>query len=125
MTSGQYLNRRRFAKECSQAFGIEFRLTVIGANTILLLFDIGELGVAVTRDVGMVGEGSREVLNAVADSLILQRFEGVVCHRLMLAALATDRTCSAALVYSSSPLRCSSISGVLGSSLLSSVRKVR
>ena len=60
-----FFNRRRGAEVFFQAFCVEFFLAVIGVDAVLFLFDVGELCVAIPRDVGVVEEYSGEFFDAV------------------------------------------------------------
>ena len=57
--------RRRGAEVFFQAFCVEFFPAVIGVDAVLFLFDVGELGVAIPRDVGVVEEYCCEFFDAV------------------------------------------------------------
>ena len=58
-------NRRGGAEVFFQAFCVEFFLAVVGVDAVLFLFDVGELGVAIPRDVGVVEEYGCEFFDAV------------------------------------------------------------
>ncbi len=58
-------NRRGGAEVFFQAFCVEFFPAVISVDAVLFLFDVGELGIAIPRDVGVVEEYSCEFFDAV------------------------------------------------------------
>ena len=58
-------NRRGGAEVFFQAFCVEFFLAVVGVDAVLFLFDVGELRVAIPRDVGVVEEYGCEFFDAV------------------------------------------------------------
>ena len=58
-------NRRGRAEIFFQTCGVEFFLAVIGVDAVLFLFDVGELGVAIPRDVGVVEEYGCEFFDSV------------------------------------------------------------
>ncbi len=57
--------RRGDAEVFFQAFCVEFFPAVIGVDAVLFLFDVGELCVAIPRDVGVVEEYGCEFFDAV------------------------------------------------------------
>ena len=58
-------NSRRSAEVFFQAFCVEFFPAVVCVDAVLFLFDVGELGVAIPRDVGVVEEYCCEFFDAV------------------------------------------------------------
>ena len=59
------INRRRGAEVFFQAFCVEFFLAVVCVDAVLFLFDVGELCVTISGDVGVVEEYGCEFFDAV------------------------------------------------------------